>query len=129
MRRSSHGTVSPCPQANNLAGAPRRSEAATTFMRRLGSVEKPVQSAVRRGMSVDSTQQIHQSSVGAARKKNHRFMPLLPELSAAEMDFSIDMSRLTALPHPSASFSTEPEMGFQRGRACGELSYPHPQAR
>jgi hypothetical protein len=61
-----------------------------------------MQSAVRRDMSIDLARQIHQSSVGAARKENHCFMPLLTELGAAEMDFSINMSRLTALPRSIA---------------------------
>jgi hypothetical protein len=36
------------------------------------------------------------------------FMPLLTELGGWEMDFAINMSRLTALPRFSAGFSTEP---------------------
>jgi hypothetical protein len=37
------------------------------------------------------------------------FMPLLTEFGGWEMDFAIGMSRLTALPHFSAGFSTDPD--------------------
>jgi hypothetical protein len=42
---------------------------------------------------------------------NRLFMALLPELDGWEMNFAINMSRLTALPLVSVCFSTKPD-GF-----------------